>query len=145
MGREKSSISCFAEETLLLTCALWWTLWNEGQSDQRDSLFNSLTSFLTDTHSKSELHSVAPSFFLSESLDIFTIYWLCRYASSTKTNYIFRWELFLAGVVLWRKWMGPWGHEEQTLTFLYAAHPTWEQTAEFSKCPTAPSLNEGIR
>ena len=89
---------------------------------------------------KTEFHSVAPSFFLSESLDIFTIYWLCRYASSTKTNYIFRWELFLAGVVLWRKWMRPWGHEEQTLTFLHAAHPTREQTAEFSKCSTAPRV-----
>ena len=43
---------------------------------------------------KTEFHSVAPSFFLSESLDIFTIYWLCRYASSTKTNYFFHWELF---------------------------------------------------
>ena len=39
--------------------------------------------------------------------------------------------------------MRPWGHEEQTLTFLYAVHPTWEQTAEFSKCPTVPSLNKG--
>ena len=38
---------------------------------------------------KTEFHSVAPSFFLSESLDIFTIYWLCRYVSSTKTNYFF--------------------------------------------------------
>ena len=43
---------------------------------------------------KTEFHSAAPSFFLSESLDIFTIYWLCRYASSTKTNFIFHWELF---------------------------------------------------
>ena len=43
---------------------------------------------------KTEFHSVAPSFFLSESLDIFTICWLCRYASSTKTNFIFHWELF---------------------------------------------------
>ena len=39
--------------------------------------------------------------------------------------------------------MRPWGHEEQTLTFLYAAHPTWEQTAEFSKCPTAPAWMKG--
>ena len=46
-------------------------------------------------------------------------------------------------MVLWQKWMRPWGHEEQTLTFLYAAHPTWEQTAEFSKCPTAPAWMKG--
>ena len=43
---------------------------------------------------KTEFHSVAPFFFLSEALDIFTIYWLCRYASSTKTNLNFHLELF---------------------------------------------------
>ena len=43
---------------------------------------------------KTEFHSVAPFFFLSEALDIFTTYWLCRYASSTKTNLNFHLELF---------------------------------------------------
>ena len=43
---------------------------------------------------KTEFHSVVPSFFLPESLDISTICWLCRYASSTKTNFISHWELF---------------------------------------------------
>ena len=48
--------------------------------------------------SKSELDSVAPSFFLSESLDIFTIYWLCRYASSTKQI------IFFAENYFWPVW-----------------------------------------
>ena len=39
----------------------------------------------------------------------------------------------------------PRRHGEQTLTFLYAAHPTWEQTVNSSKCSTVPGSNEGIR
>ena len=56
---------------------------------------------------------------------------------------IFSLRIILAGVVLWHKWMRPWGHEEQTLTFLHAALPTWGQTAKFSKCPTAPAWMNG--
>ena len=43
------------------------------------------------------------------------------------------------------KWMKPQGHKKQTLTFLHAVLPTWEQTAKSSKCPTAPSMNYRIR
>ena len=39
----------------------------------------------------------------------------------------------------------PQRHGEQTLTFLYAVHPTWEQTVNSSKCSTVPGLGEGIR
>ena len=37
------------------------------------------------------------------------------------------------------------GYEEQTLTFLHTVLPTREQVVEFSKCPTTPGMNEGIR
>ena len=57
--------------------------------------FVQFSAFVSDGDSlKTEFHSVAPFFFLSEALDIFTTYWLCRYASSTKTNLNFHLELF---------------------------------------------------
>ena len=73
--------------------------------------FVQFSAFVSDGDSlKSEFDSVALSFFLSESLDIFTIYWLCRYASSTKTNYIFRWGLFL----VWYCDVNEWDPEGMT-------------------------------
>ena len=61
--------------------------------------FVQFSAFVSDGDSlKTEFHSVAPFFFLSEALDIFTTYWLCRYASSTKTNLNFHLEFF------WRVW-----------------------------------------
>ena len=39
----------------------------------------------------------------------------------------------------------PRRHGEQTLTFLNAVHPTWEQTVNPSKCSTVPGLDKGIR
>ena len=57
--------------------------------------FVQFSAFVSDGDSlKTEFHSVAPFFFLSEALDIFTTYWLCRYASSTKANLNFHLELF---------------------------------------------------
>ena len=57
--------------------------------------FVQFSAFVSDGDSlKTEFHSVAPFFFLSEALDIFMTYWLCRYASSTKINLNFHVELF---------------------------------------------------
>ena len=79
---------------------------------------------------KTEFHSVAPFFFLSEALDIFTTYWLCRYASSTKTNLNFHLELF------WPVWycdemnetLGAWGANSQIP----------------SRCPSPPLGNKRL-
>ena len=61
--------------------------------------FVQFSAFVSDGDSlKTEFHSVALSFFLSESLDIFTIYWLCRYASSTKQI------IFFAENYFWPVW-----------------------------------------
>ena len=47
-------------------------------------------------------------FFLSEALDIFTIYWLCRHASSTETNLNFHqkwfWPVWYCGIDEWDLW-----------------------------------------
>ena len=63
------------------------------------------------------------------------------------TNYFF--QLIYSKIT--RVWhcdklrLRPRGHVEQTLTFLYAVHSTWEQTVSSLKCSTVHGLDEEIR
>ena len=149
IGLKKSSIRGSQRIDFFWLEALWWSLGNEGPVRSSGILRSILAFVCRRKRTEYWAHSGSTLFFLVYDSWIFTIYWICRHAPSIKTfQHKLHWLILIPnyfGVVLWQKWMRPWGHEGQTLTFLHAAHPTWEQTAEFSKCPTAPSLNEGIR
>ena len=81
----------------------------EWRSVRPARFFVQFSAFVSDGDPlKTELHSVAPFFFLSKALDIFTIYWLCRHASSTETNLNFHqkwfWPVWYCGIDEWDLW-----------------------------------------
>ena len=132
------------ERFLVTISSIWCHLWKSTQARlmRFSAQFSALeSSFDTPTTWAGE-HVLAPSFFILNSETFPDILFADKQLSWSKWLFIYyfgkRWGILT-------KWMKPWEHEKQTLTFLHAVLPTWEQTAKSSKCPTAPSMNYRIR
>ena len=168
LKRDLKSVASHTDESLLVTCALWWSLWNDGRSEvwsggQTSGFCVSILSLIsTVMHWHWVLH-VSTSVFLVQVANISNLngfpskifregeligkLW---FFSDTLTRRLASWINFINSKIT-RVWycdkfrLRPRRHGEQTLTFLYAAHPTWEQTVNSSKCSTVPGANKGIR
>ena len=131
------------ERFLVTISSIWCHLWKSTQARPMpfSAQFSALESSVDTPTAWAGEHVLAPPFFILNSETFPDILFSDKQLSWSKWLSIY----FLGKRCrIITKWMKPEEHEKQTLTFLHAVLPTWEQTAKSSKRPTAPSMNYRI-
>ena len=152
--------------SLLVTCALWWSLWNDGRSEVwsggQTSGFcvSNLSLISTVMHWHWVLH-VSTSVFLVQVADISNLNGFpskifregeligkLLFFFDTLTRRLASWINFINSKIT-RVWycdklrLRPRRHGEQTLTFLYTVHPTWSKRSTLPSVELSPAWMKG--